>query len=97
MTKGKYLWVRNNFSTLMSQMVDSVMVITVTFGAAFMRDEMTFKTLLILVGSNYLFKATVALLDTGPFYLGVHYLRKYLQLAPGETAAPIGDGQASTA
>lgn len=86
-TKGKHLWIRNNFSTLMSQMVDSIMVIAVTFGAAFMRDEVTFRVLLILVGSNYLFKATVALLDTGPFYLGVHYLRRYLQLAPGETAA----------
>ena len=96
-TKGKYLWVRNNFSTLMSQMVDSIMVITVTFGAAFMRDEMTFKTLLILVGSNYLFKATVALLDTGPFYLGVHYLRRYLHLEPGETAAPIGGSQSASA
>lgn len=94
-TKGKYLWVRNNFSTLMSQMVDSIMVITVTFGAAFLRDEMTLNTLLILVGSNYLFKASIALLDTGPFYLGVHYLRKYLQLAPGETAAPIGNGEAA--
>ncbi|MEP1472802.1 MAG: queuosine precursor transporter [Halieaceae bacterium] len=89
-TKGKYLWVRNNFSTLMSQMVDSVMVIAVTFGAAFMRGDMAFKTLLILIGSNYLFKATVALLDTGPFYLGVHYLRKYLHLAPNEIAAPGG-------
>jgi len=94
-TKGKYLWVRNNFSTLMSQMVDSVMVITVTFGAAFMRDEIAFKTLLILIGSNYLFKATVALLDTGPFYLGVHYLRRYLHLAPGEIAAPGGAAQST--
>jgi len=86
-TKGKYLWVRNNFSTLMSQMVDSIMVITVTFGAAFMRGDMTLKMLAVLVGSNYLFKATVALLDTGPFYLGVYYLRRYLQLEPGEIAA----------
>ncbi len=86
-TKGKYLWVRNNFSTLMSQMVDSVMVITVTFGAAFLRGEMDLKTLAVLVGSNYIFKATVAMLDTGPFYLGVHYLRKYLRLPAGETAA----------
>jgi len=96
-TKGKYLWVRNNFSTLMSQMVDSIMVITVTFGAAFMRDEMSFRTLLILVGSNYLFKATVALLDTGPFYLGVHYLRRYLKLAPGEIATPGGGSDSTTA
>ncbi|MEP0202453.1 MAG: queuosine precursor transporter [Halioglobus sp.] len=89
-TKGKYLWVRNNFSTLMSQMVDSVMVITVTFGAAFMRGDMAFNTLLILIGSNYLFKATVALLDTGPFYLAVHYLRRYLQLEPNDIAVPGG-------
>ena len=86
-TKGKYLWVRNNFSTLMSQMVDAVMVVTVTFGAAFFRDEITLKTMAILVGSNYLFKATVALLDTGPFYLAVHYLRRHLQLEEGEYAA----------
>ena len=78
-TKGKYLWVRNNFSTLMSQMVDSVMVITVTFGAAFLRGDMALQTMAILIGSNYLFKATVALLDTGPFYLAVHYMRRYLQ------------------
>ncbi|MEP4484054.1 MAG: queuosine precursor transporter [Halioglobus sp.] len=89
-TKGKYLWVRNNFSTLMSQMVDSVMVITVTFGAAFMRGDMAFNTLLILIGSNYLFKATVALLDTGPFYLAVHYLRRYLHLEPNDIAVPGG-------
>jgi queuosine precursor transporter len=81
-TKGKYLWVRNNFSTLMSQMVDSIMVISVTFGAALLRGDMVLETLLVLIGSNYLFKATVALLDTGPFYLGVHYLRKYLHIAP---------------
>jgi uncharacterized PurR-regulated membrane protein YhhQ (DUF165 family) len=88
-TRGKYLWVRNNFSTLMSQLVDSVMVICVTFGAAFLRGEIAFQTLLVLVGSNYLFKATVALLDTGPFYLGVHYLRRYLQLGPTEYAVPM--------
>jgi uncharacterized PurR-regulated membrane protein YhhQ (DUF165 family) len=87
-TRGKHLWVRNNFSTLMSQMVDSVMVITVTFGAAFLRDEITLKALFILIGSNYLFKATVALLDTGPFYLCVHYLRRYLELPPNQVAAP---------
>jgi uncharacterized PurR-regulated membrane protein YhhQ (DUF165 family) len=90
-TKGKYLWVRNNFSTLGSQLVDSITVISVTFGAAFFRGEMTAQTLLVLIGSNYLFKATVALLDTGPFYLAVHYLRRYLHLQEGETAIPGGD------
>lgn len=91
-TRGRHLWIRNNFSTLMSQMVDSVMVISVTFGAAFLRDEMSLETMLTLIGSNYLFKAAVALLDTGPLYLAVHYLRPYLRLAPGETVSP-GGGQ----
>lgn len=86
-TKGKHLWIRNNFSTLMSQMVDSVMVVTVTFGAAYWRGDITTKALAILVGSNYLFKACVALLDTGPFYLAVYQLRRYLQLNEGEYAA----------
>ncbi|EAQ96223.1 queuosine precursor transporter [Congregibacter litoralis] len=86
-TKGKHLWIRNNFSTLMSQMVDSVMVVTVTFGAAFLRGDVTTKALAILVGSNYLFKACVALLDTGPFYVAVHYLRRYLHLEEGSYAA----------
>jgi uncharacterized PurR-regulated membrane protein YhhQ (DUF165 family) len=89
LTKGKHLWIRNNFSTLLSQMVDSVMVITVTFGAAFLRGDMVLNTLLVLVGSNYLFKATVALLDTGPFYLLVNVLRKYLNLKANQTTADL--------
>ena len=89
LTKGKHLWIRNNFSTLLSQMVDSVMVITVTFGAAFLRGDMVLHTLLILIGSNYLFKATVALLDTGPFYLLVNILRKYLNLEANQTTADL--------
>ena len=52
----------------MSQLVDSVMVVTVTFGAVFYRGEMTLATLLVLVASNYGFKATVALLDTIPLH-----------------------------
>ena len=89
-TRGRHLWIRNNLSTLMSQMVDSIMVVLVTFGAAFLRGDIAFTALLVLVGSNYLFKACVALLDTGPLYLAVHYLRRYLRLGPGETAAAHG-------
>ena len=86
-TKGKHLWIRNNFSTLLSQLVDSLMVVTVTFGAVFYRGEMTLSTLLVLVASNYGFKATVALLDTIPLYILVARLRGYLQLGPDEIAA----------
>ena len=87
-TKGKHLWLRNNFSTLLSQLVDSVMVVTVTFGAVFLRGEMAFQTLLVLVASNYGFKATVALLDTIPLYILVARLRRYLALDEHELAVP---------
>lgn len=86
LTKGKHLWLRNNFSTLISQLVDSVMVITVTFGAVFFRGEMTLDTVLVLIGSNYGFKALCALADTIPLYILVSWFRKYLQLAPNEYA-----------
>ena len=78
LTKGKHLWVRNNFSTLTSQFVDSVTVISVTFGAAFLAGQYTVAALLVLIGSNYVFKVTVALIDTVPFYIGTHYLKRYL-------------------
>jgi hypothetical protein len=35
LTRGKHLWLRNNFSTLLSQLVDSIMVVTVTFRCGF--------------------------------------------------------------
>lgn len=80
LTRGKYLWIRNNFSTLISQMVDSFMVISITFGAALLAGEMAPEVLLILMASNYLFKMLAALVDTLPFYLLVYKLRQFLQL-----------------
>lgn len=85
-TRGKHLWIRNNFSTMISQLVDSFMVILVTFGAAFLAGNMTLHALWVLMLSNYLFKFCVAILDTGPFYLAVYSLRRYLQLEEGELA-----------
>ena len=82
-TKGKHLWIRNNF-TLLSQMVDSIMVVTVTFGAAFLRDEITFGRLLFC--SNYLFKASIALLVRG-LVSSYPLPKNYLKLAPNEDLA----------
>ncbi len=93
LTRGKHLWLRNNFSTLLSQMVDSIMVITVTFGAVYWRGEMAFNTLLVLIGSNYAFKALSALADTVPLYLLVRWLRSYLQLGPNDYAVTVTDPQ----
>lgn len=80
LTRGRHLWLRNNFSTLISQMVDSIMVVSVTFGATFLAGNIAIKTVLVLIGSNYLFKMFCALADTLPFYGFTIWLRRYLQV-----------------
>ena len=40
--------------------------------------------MLVLMGSNYIFKLCVALADTLPFYAGVHYLKRYLEFTDEE-------------
>jgi len=86
LTKGKHLWLRNNGSTLVSQMVDTVAVILVThYYAHALPVDMAkpiFNQLLIFIISGYTFKLIVALLDTGPFYISVHYLSRYLEIDP---------------
>lgn len=82
LTKGKHLWLRNNGSTMISQLVDSTAVIFITFWASLSRGEMTMGALWALVGSSYLFKLVVAAVDTIPFYIGVKYLTGYLKIDP---------------
>ena len=36
----------------------------------------------VFILSGYVFKITAALIDTGPFYVGVHYLSRYLEIDP---------------
>ena len=88
LTKGKHLWLRNNGSTLISQLVDTIAVILITHylaGALPVEEgKPIISQLLIFIGSGYVFKLVVALLDTGPVYLAVHYLSNYLELDPME-------------
>lgn len=83
-TKGKKLWLRNNVSTMTSQMIDSIAVILITHyyaGALPIPDGTpVFTALFYFILSSYLFKFTFALLDTGPIYITVRYLRKYLNV-----------------
>lgn len=82
LTKGRHLWLRNNGSTMISQLVDATLVISITFGREFLGGRKTLAAMAVLIGSNYLFKVVVALLDTVPFYLGVRFLSRYLKLDP---------------
>lgn len=79
-TNGKHLWLRNNGSTLISQAVDSLAVISVTFGAVILAGDMALSVAIGLMLSNYAFKLVSALADTPIIYLLVHKLRPYLEL-----------------
>ena len=80
LTKGKHLWLRNNFSTWFSQFVDTLTIVTLLcfFGII---DWANFKGLLI---SGFLFKVIIALLDTPFLYLGVYLFRKRFNLKVNE-------------
>ena len=92
LTQGRHLWLRNNGSTLVSQLVDSTAVITIThFWARALPvdpEAAIWPQLFVFIASGYVFKLVVALIDTLPFYVGVHYLSRYLEIDPNAEHDP---------
>ena len=90
LTRGRHLWLRNNGSTLISQLVDTVTVILIThFYAGALPIEpgrSLWPQLFAFIGAGYAYKVLTALLDTLPFYLGSHWLRRALRLPPPTAA-----------
>ncbi|MCK5535384.1 MAG: queuosine precursor transporter [Bacteroidales bacterium] len=84
LTKGNHLWIRNNFSTMTSQLVDSTAVILIThyYAKALPIDntESLSSQLIIFILSTYVFKIVAAAIDTVPFYFGTKYLSKFLEI-----------------
>jgi hypothetical protein len=84
LTKGKHLWLRNNGSTLVSQLVDTVAVILVTHFLAHALpidpSLALWPQLFTFIAAGYTFKLVAALADTLPFYVGVRTLGRYLRL-----------------
>lgn len=78
LTKGKHLWLRNNASTTVSQLVDSTTILTILFVAGNLGEEVnTIGKLIILILNSYLFKFFFALFDTPLCYLGVKIFKDY--------------------
>ena len=80
LTKGKLLWLRNNFSTFSSQFIDSCLVI----GLLCFFDILSWDLFWGLVLSAIIFKVFVALIDTPFLYFFVWLLRKKLNLKINE-------------
>ena len=80
LTKGKMLWLRNNFSTFSSQIIDTVTVISLLC----LFDVLSRDSFVGHVVSGVLFKILVAFLDTPLLYFFVYLFRKKFDLKVGE-------------
>ncbi|MEJ4089561.1 queuosine precursor transporter [Galbibacter orientalis] len=80
MTKGKYLWLRNNFSTFTSQFIDTFTVVFLLCVFKVLPWELFYG----LVVSGFLFKVLIAIIDTPFLYLFVALFRKRFHLKVGE-------------
>ena len=76
-TKGKHLWLRNNASTMFSQLVDTSMVLLILCSAGAISWE-RFGSLLLM---GWLFKVIVALIDTPIIYFLLWILRDKIRPA----------------
>jgi uncharacterized integral membrane protein (TIGR00697 family) len=75
-TGNKYIWLRSTGSTVISQMVDTIVVLYIGFvltGAITMNDFFN------IAPTNYLLKLGIAILLTPVIYLGHYLVRKYLR------------------
>ncbi|WP_142786591.1 queuosine precursor transporter [Changchengzhania lutea] len=80
LTKGKHLWLRNNFSTFLSQFVDTFTVLILLCAFSIIAWD---KFLGLLI-AGFLFKVLIAACDTPFLYLGVYLFRKRFKLAINE-------------
>ncbi|WP_235016292.1 queuosine precursor transporter [Aquimarina sp. AU474] len=79
-TKGKHLWLRNNFSTFSSQFIDTATVLLLLCST----DIISWDRFGLLLLNGFLFKILVAALDTPILYLAVYAFRKKFNLKQGE-------------
>lgn len=78
LTNGKYLWLRNNGSTMFSQLVDSTAILSILYFTGNLGDNITtIGALVILIINSYLFKFFFALFDTPLAYLGVWIFKEF--------------------
>ena len=73
LTHGKHLWLRNNGSTMLSQMVDSMIFTSIYF---FLGVGLEFGVCVQMFLYMYGFKVCFALIDTPFCYAGVALIRR---------------------
>ena len=72
-TKGKHLWLRNNLSTIFSQLIDTTIFMFLAFYK--LAPKFTVVFIISLIIPYWIFKVVFALLDTPLCYVGVKWLK----------------------
>lgn len=80
LTKGKMLWLRNNFSTVFSQFIDTLAVLLLLC----YNDIIAWDKFTTLLAAGFLFKVLVAFLDTPLLYGIVYIFRRLFNLNQGQ-------------
>ncbi len=78
LTRGRYLWLRNNFSTFTSQFIDTFLVV----GLLCIFGVLPWELFYGLVLSGFAFKVLIAFIDTPFLYIFVYIFRKRFNLSP---------------
>jgi queuosine precursor transporter len=77
-TKGRHLWLRNNASTMISQLVDSTAIMSILYFSGNLGESVTgLSALIILILNAYMFKFFAALIDTPIIYALVGWLKNF--------------------
>jgi queuosine precursor transporter len=77
-TKGRHLWLRNNASTMVSQLVDSTAIMSILYFSGNLGDSVIgISSLVILIINAYAFKFFAALIDTPIIYIVVGWLKNF--------------------
>ena len=76
LTNGKHLWLRNNGSTIASQLVDTTLVIMILFVGVWESNQ-----IISAIIDGWLFKMLMAAIDTPIIYCIIHLLKGKIDIA----------------
>ena len=76
LTNGKHLWLRNNGSTVASQLVDTTLVVCILFVGVWESNQ-----ILSAIVDGWLFKMLMAFIDTPIIYGIIHLLKGKIDIA----------------
>lgn len=74
-TGNKFVWLRSTGSTVLSQLIDSYIVLYIGF---VLPGALTFEQFMIIAPTNYILKLLIAITLTPLIYVGHFLIRRYL-------------------